>query len=141
MIGAYQLRVPLPRILSATGERHRHLEKDGWCVYSPRHAPQPSLEGHLTLALKHEGLDLAVLKRLFAETGPKPVEALVRAKPTGAYSRRIWFLYEWLSGRELDLPNADRGVYAQVVDPGRQFAADARISPRHRVKNNLPGTP
>ena len=141
LIGAYGIRVPLPRILAATGDRHRLIEEDGWRIYSPRHAPNASLEGHLTFALKHEGLDFAVLKRLFDATGPAPIEALVKAKPTGAYARRVWFLYEWLTGRRLDLPNADRGAYAPVVDPERQFAADPETSSRHRVKNNLPGTP
>ena len=141
LIGAYGIRLPLPRILTATGDRHRLIEKDGWRIYSPRHAPKASLEGHLTFALKHEGLDLAVLKRLFDATGPAPIEALVKAKPTGAYARRAWFLYEWLAGRRLDLPNADRGAYAPVVDPDRQFATYPETSSRHRVKNNLPGTP
>ena len=141
LIGAYGLRVPLPRTLSATGERHRIQEEGGWRIYSPRHAPEASLEGHLTFALKYEGLDLAVLKSLFVATGPSPIAALVRARPTGSYARRSWFLYEWLTGTRLDLPNADRGVYALIVDPDRQFAARGETSSRHRVKNNLPGTP
>lgn len=69
-----------------------------------RHAPDATLEGHLTFALKYEGLDLAVLKRLFLATGPASLEAMVRAHPTGSYARRIWFLYEWLLGSRLDLP-------------------------------------
>ncbi len=141
LIGAYDLPVPLPRTLSATGERHRLLEEGGWRIYSPRHAPEAGLEGHLTFALKYEGLDLAILKRLFAATGPAPVAGLVRVKPTGSYARRIWFLYEWLMGTQLDLPNADRGAYALIVDPDQQHAAPAETSSRHRVKNNLPGTP
>ena len=141
LIGAYALRVPLPRILSATGDRHRKIQDAGWRIYSPRYAPKPSLEGHLTFALKHEGLDLAVLKRLFEATGPAAVEELVRTRPTGVHARRIWFLYEWLTGRRLHLPDAGQGSYPSVVDPARQFAARSETSRRHRVKNNLPGTP
>ena len=141
LIGAYDLRVPLPRTLSAIGERHRFMEQGGWRIYSPRYTPDASLEGHLTFALKHEGLDLAVLKKLFVATGPAPLSDLVKAQPTGAYARRIWFLYEWLTGAQLDLPNAGRGVYPLVVNPNQQFAVPAETSPRHRVKNNLPGTP
>ena len=73
LIGGYDLRVPLPRNLSAIGERHRFIEQGGWRIYSPRYAPDASLEGHLTFAMKHEGLDLTVLKRLFAATGPAPL--------------------------------------------------------------------
>src|SRR4051812_7831762 len=92
-------------------------------------------------ALKYEGLDLAVLKRLFSALVPADIEALVRAKPTGSYARRIWFLYEWLLSAQLDLPDADRGTYEPVVDSDQQWAAAGENSSRHRVRNNLPGTP
>lgn len=141
LIGAYNLAVPLPRILCATGAHHRIREEGGWRIMTPRHAPHPTLEGHLTFALKYEGLDLAVLKRLFAATGPEPIAAIVRARPTGGYARRIWFLYEWLTGTILDLPDAGGGRYVPVVDPAQQFAQEGENVPRYRVRNNLPGTP
>lgn len=141
LIDAYDLSVPLPRFLTAIGERHRVIEARGWRILTPRHAPHPTLKGHLTFAFKNEGLDLAVLKQLFLTTGPAEIEALVRAKPTGGYARRIWFLYEWLTGNRLDLPDAEAGRYVPVLDPHRQWAVDGENSPRHRVKNNLPGTP
>ena len=141
LIAAYGLTVPVPRTLFATGERHRVLESDGWRLLTPRHAPKPTLEGHLTFALKNEGLDLAVLKRLFLALGDAPIVALVRATPTGAYARRIWFLYEWLTGRRLELPDATGGRYAEVVDPKLQYAAAGTNIARQRVVDNLPGTP
>jgi hypothetical protein len=141
LIDAYSLRVPLPRTLSATGEHHRIRNDAGWRILTPRHAPSADLEGHLTFALKYEGLDLAVLKRLFAVLTPADIEAVVRAKPTGSYARRIWFLYEWLMGRRLDLPDAERATYEPVVDTEQQWAVPGENSPRHRVRNNLPGTP
>ena len=141
LIDAYGLAVPLPRTLSAIGPRHRLIVKEGWRILTPRHMPDPTIEGHLTFALKYEGLDLAVLKRLFARAGPDAIEELVRAKPTGSYARRIWFLYEWLTGDRLALLDAEAGRYVPVVDPKQQWAALGRNSSRHRVRNNLPGTP
>ena len=141
LIGTYKLAVPLPRRLFATGERHRILDRDGWRILTPRHAPQATLEGHLTFALKYEGLDLAVLKRLFMATGPAPFGEWVRNTPTGSYARRIWFLYEWLTGEKLDLPDATDGRYVPAIDPNLQFSGEARNAPRYRVKNNMPGTP
>ena len=141
LIDAYGLAVPLPRTLFAIGERHRIIEESDWRIMTPRHAPHPTLEGHLTFALKYEGLDLAVLKRLFLTTGPAEVEALVRKKPTGSYARRIWFLYEWLTGKRLDLPDVQAGRYVPVLDPALQWAAEGENAARYRVKNNLPGTP
>jgi hypothetical protein len=141
LIDAYKLAVPSPRMRSATGEHHRIIEQDGWRIMTPRHAPHPTLEGHLTFALKYEGLDLAVLKRLFQATDPAPIEALVRESPTGSYARRIWFLYEWLTGARLDLPDADAGRYVPVVDPELQWGGAEKTASRYRVKDNLPGTP
>src|SRR5438093_3686423 len=65
LIDAYGLEVPLSRTLFATGEHHRVTEETEWRILTPRHAPAADLEGHLTFALKYEGLDLAVLKKLF----------------------------------------------------------------------------
>lgn len=141
LIDAFELVTPVPRILSAIGAHHRIVDAGGWRLLTPRHAPGATLEGHLTFALKHEGLDLAVMKRLFLATGPGPIEAIVRMKPTGRYARRIWFLYEWLTGRRLDLEDATRGAYVPVVDPGKQYGVEGVNVPRQRVKNNLPGTP
>ena len=89
LIRAYDLWVPLPRILSAIGERHKFMERDGWRIYTPRYTPDASLEGHLTFALKHEGLDLAVLKRLFATTcllytSPSPRDRTRSRMPSSA---------------------------------------------------------
>ena len=141
LLEAYELSVPVPITLAAIGPRHRVYEAQGWKLYTPRHAPESSLVGHLTFALRYEGLDLAILKALFQATGPETIVSIVHAAPTGAYARRIWFLYEWLLDERLDLPAAARGSYALVVDPDLQWTVPGVTSTRHRVKNNLPGTP
>ncbi len=140
LIGAYDLSVPLPRKLSAIGTRHKVYEENDWHIYTPRHMPSTSLEGHLVFALKYEGLDLIVLKRLFEAVTPKEIENIVKAKPTSNYARRIWFLYEWLLEKKLKLPDAKTGTYADIVDATQQWAATDTTSTRHRVRNNLPGT-
>ncbi|RIK59416.1 MAG: hypothetical protein DCC64_15825 [Planctomycetota bacterium] len=141
LIAAYGLQGALPRTLSAISLRHRKSISDGWRIMTPRHAPPATLEGHLTFALKYEGLDLALLAGLFGVLDPAAIESMVRAKPTGAYTRRIWFLYEWLTGRELDLPPLRRGSYVDALDARLQYPGAAVNSRRHRVRNNLPGTP
>src|SRR6202453_1862449 len=80
LVDAYRLQVPLPRTLFATSERHRTRNEGGWRILTPRHTPSPDLEGHLTFALKNEGLDLAVLNRLFGAVDASAIESLVRAK-------------------------------------------------------------
>lgn len=141
LIDAYRIDAPLPRTLSAISAHHHILMRDGWRIMTPRHAPNASLEGHLTFALKYEGLDLAVLKRLFLATGPAPIEAIVKDKPTGTYARRVWFLYEWLTGESLNLSDAQTGKYVPVLDPDLQWGVEGETASRYRLRNNLPGTP
>ncbi len=141
LIDAYGLRAPLPHCLCAIGKHHRIKRTDEWRLFTPRHAPDNSLEGHLVFALKWEGLDLLVLKRLFAAANPEDIADIVRNQPTGSYARRIWLLYEWLTGLDLDLPDTRSGRYVRAIDPGLQYAArTAKRSKRHRVYDNLPGT-
>jgi hypothetical protein len=115
LIDAYDLKVPLPRTLSAIGTKHRTILKDGWRILTPRHEPEATLEGHLTFAVKHEGLDLAVLKRLFLAVGPNEIATLVRAAPTGGYARRIWFLYEFAKLTEAEVRQVE-GAYAETIE-------------------------
>jgi len=141
LIEAYALRVPLPHRLHAIGEHHKITKTAGWRLLTPRHAPADTLAGHLTFALKWEGLDLLVLKRLFCLLYADDVAALVTEQPTSAYRRRIWFLYEWLTGLRLPLDDIAHGSYTDALDAKLQFAAPSVRSSRHRVRNNLPGTP
>ena len=148
IIEAYDLKVPLPSELSALGMTGGYRVRDGWRIFPNTQRVNPSLEGHLAFALRKEGVDLIVLKRLFQMVGPAEIEAMVRAKPAGIYTRRFWFFYEWLLGQRLDLPDAKAANYVNAVDINIQFgclkAPGGRIEPyerRCRVIDNLPGTP
>lgn len=141
LIGAFRLKVPSPHTLSAIGTNHESRFTADWRILTPRHAPSADLAGHLTFAFKYEGLDLAVLKSLFLAVPATDIEAIVKANPTGSYARRIWFFYEWLMGKHLDLADVKKGSYVTALDPDQQWAISGKNSPRHRVRNNLPGTP
>ena len=137
---AFKLNAPIPRTLAATSKRHIVKRDGGWQILTPRHAPEPTIEGHLTFAIKNEGLDLALLSELFKTIGPQPIEEIVRSRPTGKYARKIWFLYEWLTDAELDLEDATSGSYVSLVDPDKQYAIAGTNVKRQRVRNNLPGS-
>ncbi len=142
LIHKYGLAVPLPETLTAIGLHHRIIRQDGWRMLTPRHQPEHSLQGHLTFALKHERLDLAVLKRLFLTLDTRVIQSIVSAKPNGIYARRIWFLYEWLTGQTLDVPISLGSVkYVPAMEPSKYLTGKGTRSPRQRVINNLPGNP
>jgi Fic family protein len=143
LIERYDLPVPLPPRLTAIAQRHHPVSTASWQLLTPRHRPADTLEGQLVFAIKWEGIDLSVLAALFRAVTPGDVAAIVRAKKTGSFARRIWYLYEWLTGTELDVPTASQQLpFVRVVNPKQQVELDdGAPSIRHRVADNLPGTP
>lgn len=140
LIDRFDLALPVPRQLTAIADRHHPPSSPSWQVLTPRHRPSDTLEGHLVFALKWEGVNLGVLAALFNAVEPNAVAEFVRATPTGAFARRTWFLYEWLAGRELDVPDPGKVRVVPVVDPEQQVALQKGApSPRHKVVDNLPG--
>ncbi|GMN05517.1 Fic family protein [Croceitalea sp. MTPC5] len=133
-------RLPLPELLAIVTEKQQRYNTPQWQVFAKRYIPEDNASGHLTFALKYEGIDLLILKEFFLAVGDAPVMSMVQNEPTGQYSRRIWFLYEWLFGKKLDIPDLKTGNYVEVVNPKHQYVGPVENSTRHRVKNNLPGT-
>jgi hypothetical protein len=108
-------------------------------MYDKRYWPGESFAGHLGFALRHENLDLLILKRIFDTIPQDRVAAFVRRAPTGASNRRAWFLYEFLTGRTLDIEDAEEPGFTNLLDSRRCFTAAAIPSRRHKVRNNLLG--
>ena len=140
LIEGHGLSVPASDSLCAIGTKHKKYDKGRWRIFTPRHKPDDSLYGHLTFALKYEGIELGLLKALFAQIEPEMIADIVRSQPTGAYSRRIWFLYEWLCNEKLDIEDAAQGNFVPLINDALQYPGPSRDSRRHRVRNNLPGT-
>jgi hypothetical protein len=91
-------------------------------------------------ALKHEGVHLEALSRLFAAAPAAEIEAWVRGEPTGRYARRTGFLYEWLTGKRLDVPDTTRGNYIPALDPELELTSPTPVNnARWRVRDNLLG--
>ncbi len=132
--------LPLPKQLAMVTEKHQRYNTDRWQVFTKRHKPNNDLMSHIIFALKYEGIDLLILKTIFQLIGEKNIREAIQNEPTGQYSRRIWFLYEWLLGQKLNISDLKTGTYVEVVNPALQYAGPTINSTRHRVKNNLPGT-
>jgi len=115
-------------------------EESGWTILDKRYWPGDDIAEHLAFALRHENLDLLVLKRVFEAAPKTEIEAFVRSAPTGIPVRRAWYLYETLTGRTLDVEDAARMVAIDLLDPKAYFTGKARLSKRHRVRDNLLGT-
>ena len=141
LIEAQGLALPLPKTLTLISSKKRVYNTAEWRVLSSSYAPIDTLYGHLVFALKYEGINLLLFKRLFEQVEKSTIESWIKSEPLGQYSRRIWFLYEWLMQKHLDIPDLKEGNYVPLVDEELQYASSVSIkSSRHRINNNLAGT-
>ncbi|MDB5249147.1 MAG: filamentation induced by camp protein fic [Segetibacter sp.] len=141
LVAYYKLAAVLPDRLALISQKHRQYENEEWIVLTPRHQPEETVMAQLTFALKYEGVDLGIFKKLFEIVDPKEWTTWIGKEPTGQYSRRIWFLYEWLLNKQLPMADLNTGNYIDLLDENLQYGAKPEASKRHRVRNNLPGVP
>lgn len=141
IISQFKLAVPIPERLSLISQKERKYKTKDWQVFTPRYKPDDTLFKQLVFALKYEGINLLVFKKLFEGFTDNEIKELVKIEPLSQYSRRIWFIYEWLNNKILDIPDLDRGNFVPLIDDRIQFAIEGKRSSRHRIVNNLPGTP
>ena len=118
------------------------LREEGvWNVFDKRYWPGDDFQDQLGFALRHEDLDLLVLKQVYDAVSPETVATFVHLGPTGALSRRAWYLYEFLTQRQLDIPDTEGVAAVDLLDEEAYFTSTPRLSRRHKVRDNLLGTP
>lgn len=141
IISSFNPLIPIPNQLSLISLKDRKYKTKEWQVFTPRYKPEDTLYKQLIFAFKYEGINLLILKKLFEKLANDEISKLVQIEPLSQYSRKIWFLYEWLIGRQLDIPDLNKGNFTTLIDEKVQFAVSGERSSRHRIINNLPGTP
>lgn len=127
--------------VSLTGMLRRAVQ-DGQVesVYPNSYWPGDGTGDHLEFALKYDGVNLGILSALFDLLPPEEIATWISSKPTGKYARRIWFLCEFLTGRELPLPDLTKGNYIELLESDRYYtAAPGRRMQRQRIIDNLLG--
>lgn len=106
----------------------------------PERAPaDDDLLSHLLFALKHEGVDLAILAETLLHLPVEPLVGALKASPNGIYLRRLAYLYETFVGR-LPLQPAIRGRAVPLFDPDHYVTGPAKRNSRWRVDFNGLGT-
>ncbi|SCV01500.1 conserved hypothetical protein [Cupriavidus necator] len=130
-------------ITSEIGAARRSVVTDGRTLetYPAGSRQAPTLQAHLTYALRQEGVHLEFLARLFDVLPQAELAAWLNSERTGQYARRVGFLYEWLTGRQIaGVEAVTGGNYVDAIDPEAYFAATAPTrNARWRVRDNLPG--
>lgn len=148
IINSFDLQMPMPNQIAVVSTKNKKIISAEWIIMPNPHLPDDNnqltkiqaLYNHLVFALKYEGVNLLVFAKLTETLTQNEILELVNIEPTGQYSRRIWFLIEWITGRKIE-GKADllKKSYVPVIDEKLQFAVAGVKSPRHLILNNLPG--
>jgi hypothetical protein len=128
-----------PSVVAEGHIRGSRRVEGGWTVFDKRYWPGDTFADHLSFALRHEPIDLLILKRTFDAVPAVEVAAFIRAAPTGAFARRAWFFCETLTGKTLDIDDAATVTAVDALDPKAYFTGAPHLSKRHRVRDNLLG--
>jgi hypothetical protein len=107
--------------------------------YTPQYYPGDAPLDHVAFALKHEGLNLDLLRKVFSVIPRTDIVPYFNSTPSGKYTRQIGFLYEFVTGAQLDGVVPAIGNYVDVADPELYVLPQGVKDSRWRVNNNLPG--
>ena len=117
-----------------------HIVKTYYPIRRFRH--EDSWQWQVTFALRYEGVNMEVLKAFFDKTDSNEVERFILAHPLGAVQKRVWFLYEYLTGKTLNIQDGEGGSYTPLIDDAFQYAlpdsSSIRVR-RYHILNNLIG--
>lgn len=150
IVDTLKLQMPMLSPISLVCDQNKNYKTKEWLIFPKIYLPTDNLEideikalyNHLVFALKYEGINLLLFSYLAKHYSEAQLSKLVNFKPTGQYSRRIWFIIEWLIGKNLEgKESLSKKSYIPVVDTNQQYAIEGQKSPRHLVINNLTGTP
>lgn len=110
-------------------------------MYPLSYWPGESTGDHLEFALKYDGINLAILATLFNVIAEKEITDWIASKPTGKYARKIWFLFEYLTGKMLPLPDLAKGNYIELLEQQLYYTTQGLRVQRQRILDNLLGNP
>ena len=114
-------------------------DHDGLVTLPPDQWPGDTIVDHLTFAVRRDGVNPEILNGVFHALSPAEVATFVRRQRADPVVRRLWFLYEWCTGRTLPVDDLDDGRYVPVIDPAEQYTTAGRPVHRQRVYDNLLG--
>jgi hypothetical protein len=144
LVAKYDLKAPLRRLsLVSEGRLKADRRTDGTTtVYDKRYWPRKDADAeHLDFAMKYEPIDLLLLKKAFEVVDVAELTEHILQNKYSASTRRLWFAYEWLTGRKLALSDLEATANIEMLDAEVYYAlGKGKSSTRQRIIDNLPGT-
>lgn len=94
---------------------------------------------NLEFALKHEGMNFLIIKKVFEHLSLTPLVGYIESEKQGKAQRKIWYLFEFLMHQKLPINDLHRGNYIDLVDPSDYYTTKSEKIKRQRINDNLLG--
>jgi hypothetical protein len=142
LIDALGLKTPTPAVRSEAnaGKRRTVVTAERVLEQYPTRYATAGTAGNLRFAMRYEPIDLGALSVIFAKVDKSGLEGWIRSEPTGIFARRAWYLYEFLTGRTLDIPDLIPSGYVDLLDADLHIVGPTTQVRRQRINDNLLGT-
>jgi hypothetical protein len=141
LIEEYNLKIPFPMVRSEviSGARRTTVTDGAVLEQYPKGYLPTGVTGNLRFAMRYEPIDLSTLAALFEVLDISEFEHWIRSEPTGIFARRAWYLFELLTGKQLDIPDIGPASYVDLLDSDLHVTGEKVQVRRQRVNDNLLG--
>lgn len=109
-------------------------------IYPPHYGTGERPLYHVEFALKYDDLNLDFLKTVFSSIERQEIAEYIARKPKGTYQRRIGFLYEFLTGQPIPVPDQLKGNYVNLLNEEKYVTGKKVKNQRWLINDNLLGT-
>lgn len=143
LIKYFNLSVTLrePSAISHTRLASQRIRKGEWTIFDAQLKIEEKLYSHLEFSLKHETLDLLILKSILENFPLDELIKNIQNNPKRILNKKIWFYYEFLLNQKLPIDDLTSGKYDNLLDNKKYITRNHFIkSKRHKINNNLLGT-
>jgi Fic family protein len=143
LLNHFKLNVPLRELSCISTKRlsSQKINNGEWTLFDTKLKINNNAFSHLEFALKHEVLDLLVLKYILKNFSAEEITQNIEENPKRILSKKIWFYYEFLLNTPLAIDDLPVGKYDNLLDEQKYITSNIPTkSKRHKINNNLIGT-
>jgi hypothetical protein len=109
-------------------------------IFGPRYAPEVnSPTAHLEFALKYDDLNLDLYHAVFEKVDIEQLTKFIHSRISGKYTRKMGFLYEWLTKRQIELIETVSGNYVDLLEEKKYITGRVSKNAKWRINDNLLG--
>jgi Fic family protein len=117
------------------------INKSVWTLFDAQLSVDETPYAQLEFALKHETMDLLILKVILKAFSKESLLENIQLNPKRILNKKIWFFFEFLLYERLPLNDLPVGKYDDILDKKKYIVRNTPIkSKRHKINNNLLGS-